>query len=419
MFTFILIKMRVFPGKNKLAGHTVQTMLLIGLLTQSLCGQDAGDSYLSGLARMHEGKFAEAIPFFDRAIEQDERTPAFHLRRAECLYEQGDFEGALKDLDDSGERLGGEASYLAARCFAALGETDRCIAAMRSHLESGEKKPESAILLDEAFAPLENNRKWIDFWKKDWYTPGERRIAEITYLVNSDNFLEAIDSLNRIIDAGNSNPRFFELRARAFAGLGNLNNAAADYGRAIESSGSVAGFYLERAAVWAKLDKPNKALKDYSSAIRLQPDDFDARFARARICRKLSDLDAASEDMEFLLRYFPDNEDYLYEAGMIYFKGGEYVKALPKFNRLLSINADSARYFRARADTYLKTKYYKYAVRDYSMALDLDPDLASCYLNKGTARFLLGDREGACIDWKKARERGSDEADEMISGHCR
>ena len=394
-------------------------MLLAGVLMQSIEGQEARESYLSGLARMHDGKYAAAIPFLDRAIELDDGASVFHLRRAECLYEQKDYTGALLDLGQAGLPDDGKAAFLAARCYAATGDVDKCLEAMRSHLESDEKLPESTILLDEAFIPLENNRKWIDFWKKDWYTAEERRIADISYLVNSHHLLEAIDSLNRIIVPGKPDHRYFALRARAFAGLGNLNNAAADYGRAIESSGNVPAYYLERAVLWSKLNKPERAREDYSSAIRLVPDDFDARYARARICHNLSDLDAASKDMETLLRYFPDKTGFLYEAGMIYYQAGQYVKALPEFNKLLSISTDSACYFRARADTYLKTEYFRYAIRDYSMALDLDPDDAACYLNKGKARFSLGDREGACIDWQKALNRGSEEADEMISKHCR
>jgi tetratricopeptide (TPR) repeat protein len=160
-------------------------------------------------------------------------------------------------------------------------------------------------------------------------------------------------------------------------------------------------------------------MQDLSRALQLNPDQFTVYYARAQSYTAINDFEKAAEDMEFLVRYFPDNEKFLYETGRIHYLNNSFLKALKHFNKLLEISADSAIYFQARGETYLATKIYKYAIMDFSMALDLDPVNSECYLKKGLARFQLGDTEGACIDWDKARRCGSEEAESLLTRHCK
>ena len=43
---------------------------------------------------------------------------------------------------------------------------------------------------------------------------------------------------------------------------------------------------------------------------------------------------------------------------------------------------------------------------------------AKGYNNNGDVKHELGDKEGACIDWKKALELGSKDTNEMIIKYC-
>jgi hypothetical protein len=58
-------------------------------------------------------------------------------------------------------------------------------------------------------------------------------------------------------------------------------------------------------------------------------------------------------------------------------------------------------------------------MEDYNIAIELKPDNHMAYFNRGNTRLNLGDKKLACADWSKAKELGSDAADERIKEHCR
>ena len=48
----------------------------------------------------------------------------------------------------------------------------------------------------------------------------------------------------------------------------------------------------------------------------------------------------------------------------------------------------------------------------------MDPENAAAYVNRGMAKEMLRDLNGACDDWKKARELGSETGKNYFSGNC-
>jgi len=71
--------------------------------------------------------------------------------------------------------------------------------------------------------------------------------------------------------------------------------------------------------------------------------------------------------------------------------------------------ANQALSSRQSADAYFYRAYAKYdlgdkqgAIVDYNQAIAINPQFADAYNNRGTAKFDLGDKQGACADYKKA-----------------
>ena len=52
------------------------------------------------------------------------------------------------------------------------------------------------------------------------------------------------------------------------------------------------------------------------------------------------------------------------------------------------------------------------------MAISLNKSYANAYANRGTAKEMNRDMEGACMDWAKARELGSDVGKAYQSENC-
>jgi tetratricopeptide (TPR) repeat protein len=67
---------------------------------------------------------------------------------------------------------------------------------------------------------------------------------------------------------------------------------------------------------------------------------------------------------------------------------------------------------------YFQRKDFQKA-NDYAdKALNIDPNYGAAYLNRGVAREMLRDMQGACEDWSKAKELGVDLGKNYFSTNC-
>ena len=61
---------------------------------------------------------------------------------------------------------------------------------------------------------------------------------------------------------------------------------------------------------------------------------------------------------------------------------------------------------------------FKKAIEWANKAIAIDPNYAPAYLNRGIAKEVLRDLDGACEDWHKAEELGSTEGKTYYSANC-
>lgn len=59
------------------------------------------------------------------------------------------------------------------------------------------------------------------------------------------------------------------------------------------------------------------------------------------------------------------------------------------------------------------------ALLEYNKVIALEPENHLAYFNRGNTKFSLGDKIGACNDWRKAKELGSEHAEERLEMECR
>jgi len=119
-----------------------------------------------------------------------------------------------------------------------------------------------------------------------------------------------------------------------------------------------------------------EALGYFTQAIESNAEYDDAYLARAFVLGRLSRHDEALEDYDKVVELDP-TESYVYVS-----RGSEY-------NRL---------------------KKFDLAILDFNKAIELDKRNSEAYNNRGWAKKGLGDKKGACKDWKKSRILGNEEA---------
>ena len=58
-------------------------------------------------------------------------------------------------------------------------------------------------------------------------------------------------------------------------------------------------------------------------------------------------------------------------------------------------------------------------MEDFDYAIGLDENEPAPYTNRGLIKLEMKNKTGACEDWKKAFQLGSEYAQELLKKHCK
>ncbi len=124
------------------------------------------------------------------------------------------------------------------------------------------------------------------------------------------------------------------------------------------------------------------AIEDYTKAIELNPN-LSIAYAQRGSCKsKIEDNKGAIKDCSKAIEINPQF-------------------AAPSYN--------------IRGYSKGKLGAYNDAIKDLNIAIELNPEYANAFYNRGQIKSLLGDENGANIDWIKAAELGSVDAKNTLS----
>jgi tetratricopeptide (TPR) repeat protein len=200
-----------------------------------------------------------------------------------------------------------------------------------------------------------------------------------TYFRQS-NFTDAIIQFDKVI---NLNPNYtiaYLDRGASKTNLGQYEGAIIDYQKAEELGLKTSILYSNWGYAYYKLKQPVKALTYLEKAIEIDPNNGNAYRFRGEIKYDKNDNKGAVQD---------------------------YTKAI-------SSNANASNYF-SRGLAYYYLKDYKKAIQDMNKAIQLNPNAAQYYFDRGDAKDMINDFDGACRDWKIAKEKGYNVPDYKIN----
>ena len=136
-------------------------------------------------------------------------------------------------------------------------------------------------------------------------------------------------------------------RGRAYAQLGQVENAQRDFDAAIERVPDAPEYYLARAANHAERHDPEKAVADYNRAEELTEADSgriveEIHFFRATQHRLMENFDAAIADYTALMSMREHKKDtFLVERGNLYLFKDEDELAVKDFLDALELNEEN------------------------------------------------------------------------------
>ncbi|WP_345263887.1 tetratricopeptide repeat protein [Nibrella viscosa] len=220
-------------------------------------------------------------------------------------------------------------------------------------------------------------------------TSSDQYVNQARTLLQQGKPREAIQILNKAIEADDDNVEAFNMRGVAYFDLKEYANAQLDYEQAIKLKPNFYRPYYNRALLRTAQSDNDAALKDYSEAIRLAPDT--SRSVSAEIYLNRGQLFAAQQ---------------------------QTLAALNDFTKAIELNPRNALALYNRGNLLFQQKQLEPAVADFQRAVEADPKFGKAFYGLGIAQVLLNQRESGCLSLKQARQLGYNDADAAVGEFC-
>lgn len=147
-----------------------------------------------------------------------------------------------------------------------------------------------------------------------------------------------------------------------------------------------------------------------TKAIVLKEDFTDARLLRAEALTKMKQYKEAMEDIDAILAQDPEEEAALLLRGKIREATEDEDAAEADYRLVTELNPFNEQAFLYLGQLYINRKRLTEAIELFTEAIELNPDFSTAYHERGRAKLLNGDKEGATEDMKKGMELNPKEA---------
>ncbi len=171
---------------------------------------------------------------------------------------------------------------------------------------------------------------------------------------------------------------------------------------AIDESNAMAHYLLGKADNGQ--DNGIMCIAHLTKAIVLKDDFTEARLLRAEALTKMRQYKEAMEDIDAILTQDPDDESAVLLRGKIKEATGEEAEAEAGYLRITALNPFNEQAFLYLGQLYIAQKKLPEAIALFDEAIELNPDFAQAYHERGRAKLLNGDKEGATEDMKRGLE---------------
>jgi tetratricopeptide (TPR) repeat protein len=396
---------------------TIPVIIFAAMCPVILLAQNITDDLLRAKAMMDHGDNTSAVSFLSSSLLKT-RDSRLLLLRGDAFAASGKYTEAIDDFTAAGNLEPNSGEYGLARIFSLKGDVKISLIHLERNIGSSFRKSEKEIMLDPAFAVIENTPEWRLFWKKERYTVPEEKLSEIEYSISAGKRDDASELLKELTRSWpNDNKTIY---AKALVDISDRR-----YSEAIEALTGLLSEDKDNPAYMKQLAKaqmesgnPAGASVTYGNIIGKGTADARVFYQRAECFRKTGEYDKALSDLGRYLELYPENREALSLAGRTSAESGDNLRAIEYYSRNLKLHPSDPGCYVDRANAYFVSRTWENAVTDFTMALDLKPDDPDVWLNKGIAQLSLGKSDDACHDFRKAMSLGNKKAASYISKNC-
>lgn len=138
--------------------------------------------------------------------------------------------------------------------------------------------------------------------------------------------------------------------------------------------------------------------------------DSDAFLNSGKAKVRANDYKGAIVDFTKGIEINPKDMNLFLQRGMCYGITEDYESAIKDYTVVINAEPKQVFPYISRGGAFNKQKKFEKALSDFNQALNIDPNNTEAFNNRGWAKKGLGDKKGACKDWKESKKKGNDEA---------
>lgn len=256
-------------------------------------------------------------------------------------------------------------------------------------------------------------------------TRGIARTALGDKVLAGEDYIEAVQRYDRLIDPGNPDSLALYRRAVALDASGHTDKALDDYTAAIKADPKSSLAFLGRGVLLAARKRAyDRAVEDFDRVLVIEPDNVEALVSRGDAFAQLGDLGRAMADLNRAVALAPDKPTVLLARGQAESRRGnlagaarDYETALkldPRYaaalvnlgavrsmqgkpdaaidllDRAIAIDRRNPLAFYNRGYAEFSLKQYDKAIADYGSAIEIDPGMGLAYNNRALTRAIAG-----------------------------
>jgi tetratricopeptide (TPR) repeat protein len=230
----------------------------------------------------------------------------------------------------------------------------------------------------------------------------------VYFITLSDIFLMMGDAeraqltLYRALDLEPNNAKLYVHIARLQVFKEDYPRAFENIRKALEIDRTLSDAYFWRGVALLENGDTTRAINEWQLAVAYDQDSFEGYFQLGLLMAGRGDRFAA-DYLEHAARLAPPDNEIFYDIGYAFQQIERFNQAIQTYERMLAIDSCAAVAFYNIGYINL-VEFEEYAVADayFSRALNCNPDYADALYNRGLARELLSDYEGARNDYRAA-----------------
>ena len=213
----------------------------------------------------------------------------------------------------------------------------------------------------------------------------EALLDKAKVLMGQNKFHEALDFLNKAINADDQNHEAFNARGVVYFELKEFTNASLDYDRAIQLKPDFYRPYYNRALLKIAQNNTDGALKDFAEAIKLNGKNAEIYVSRGQLLAALNQTDAALSDFQEAIKYDTHNAAAWYNQGNLLFQ----------------------------------RELFEQAVNSFQTATKNDPSFGKAFHALGIAQLMQQQQDLGCLNLKQALKLGYTSSKVAIEQYCK